>query len=346
MSRQSVTRTLAVLLAIFAVVLTSGCSVVGGAGKKEVKAYFADSAGLFVGNDVGVLGVPVGTVEKIEPAGDKVLVTMEIDSDQPLPADAGAAVVARSVATDRYVELTPVYHGHGPTLADGATIPVDRTQTPVDFDALLSSLNRFATGIAGNKQTTKAVQRFIDTGTAALQSRGPLLNQTIHSLADGVDGIAAHREDIAATLKSLDVLLQAIAGNEGTARTFIQQVSRASKLLADERGNFQAALRSLDTAVTAIAQFAVDNRQAIIGTVNGSSRLMKVVLRKQERLTEILRYLPLSLQNLRMIPGDRLPVRIDPLILDPLGGVLQQLCSKLPADLCTLVNKLVVPGGN
>ncbi len=77
--------------------------------KITVVAYFPDSAGLFVGNDVGILGVPVGKITEIEPAGIEVKVTMEIDADRAIPADAGAAVVARSVATDRYVELTPVY---------------------------------------------------------------------------------------------------------------------------------------------------------------------------------------------------------------------------------------------
>lgn len=334
MRTRHILRSVGALVAVTAVLLTSGCGVVGGADKMTVKAYLADSAGLFVGNDVGILGVTVGEITAIEPEGDKVLVTMEIDGDQPVPADAGAVVVARSVATDRYVELTPVFHEGDDKMADDATIPLEKTQTPVDFDQVLASLNEFATGIGGNKKTTKAVQRFIDAGTRALQGRGPLLNQTIHSLADGVDGIASQREDVAATLKSLDVLLTTIADNESTARAFIQQVSRASKLLADERENFRQALRSLDSAVTTVAKFAVDNRQAIVDNVNGSTRLMKTVLSKQERLAEILRVMPLALQNLRMIQGDRLPVRINPLILDPLGGVLQTVCNQLPLNLC------------
>ena len=330
-------RGLPALLAVVSLLLTAGCGVVGGAGTREVKAYFADSAGLFVGNDVGVLGVPVGEITAIEPAGEKVLVTMEIDGDQPVPADAGAVVVARSVATDRYVELTPVYR-KGEKLRDGATIPLARTRTPVDFDQVLESLNEFATGIGGNKRTTKAVQRFIEAGTNALRGRGPLLNQTIHSLADGIDGLAGQRANVAATLKSLDVLLTAIVDNDATARTFIQQVSRASKLLADERVEFRTALRSLDRAVTAVAGFAVDNREAIVRTLNGSTTLMGTVLRKQDRLEEILRVMPLTLQNLRLTPGSRLPVRIDPLILDPLGGVLQQICGRLPGGLCEVLN--------
>jgi len=334
MRTRHILRSIGALVAVAAVLLTSGCGVVGGGGKITVKAYLADSAGLFVGNDVGILGVTVGEITAIEPEGDKVLVTMEIDGDQPVPADAGAVVVARSVATDRYVELTPVFHEGDEKMADDATIPLEKTQTPVDFDQVLASLNEFATGIGGNERTTKAVQRFIDAGTRALQGRGPLLNQTIHSLADGVDGIASQREDVAATLKSLDVLLTTIASNESTARAFIQQVSRASKLLADERENFRQALRSLDSAVTTVAKFAVDNRQAIVDNVNGSTRLMKTVLSKQERLEEILRVMPVALQNLRMIQGDRLPVRINPLILDPLGGVLQTVCDQLPVSLC------------
>lgn len=320
-----------------ALLLTSGCGSVGGGDKMTVKAYLADSAGLFVGNDVGVLGVTVGEITAIEPQGDKVLVTMEIDGDQPVPAEAGAVVVARSVATDRYVELTPVYT-EGAKMADGATIGLDRTQTPVDFDQVLESLNEFATGIGGNEKTTKAVQRFIDAGAGALQGRGPLLNQTIHSLADGVDGIASQREDIAQTLKSLDVLLTTIATNEATARTFIQQVSRASKLLADERENFRQALRALDAAVTTVAEFAVDNRQAIVDNLDGTTELMTTVLTKQDELSEILRVMPVAMENLRMIEGDRLPVRIDPLILDPLGGVLKTVCEALPLNLCAILD--------
>lgn len=340
MRTRDLLRAVGVLLAVVSVLLVSGCSRIAPTEKTTIKAYLADSAGLFVGNDVGILGVTVGEITSIEPEGDKVLVTMEIDGDQPVPADAGAVVVARSVATDRYVELTPVYHEGDKKMADGTTIGLDKTQTPVDFDQVLASLNEFATGIGGNKETTKAVQRFIDAGTRALQGRGPLLNQTIHSLADGVSGISSQREDVAATLKSLDVLLSTIAANESTARTFIQQVSRASKLLADERINFKTALRALDAAVTAVAQFAVDNREEIVSGVNGTTKLMKTVLTKQDQLTEVLRVMPVALQNLAMLPGDRLPVRLDPLNILPLGNLLEDVCRGLPVagTICKLLN--------
>ncbi len=328
------------LMALIAVVLmlTASCSSLpGGGGKMEVTAYFEDSAGLFVGNDVGILGVVVGKITAIEPEGDRVKVTMQIDDKYDVPADVGAVVVARSVATDRYVELTPVYK-KGPKLEDGAEIALDRTRTPVDFDQVLASLNEFATGIAGSKKATKAIERFIDEGADALKGNGPLINQTVHALQEGVNGLHSQRDNVASTLRSLDVLLAAVSTNEGTVRSFIHQVTDAADLLADERENFRTALRSLDDAVTIVAKFAVDNRDQIVEALNGSTRLMKTVLAKQRSLTEILRVMPLALQNLqRARDGDRINVIFDPLVLVPLGGILQDICDQLPPAICELI---------
>lgn len=334
----SFARPIRLVVLALVVMLTASCSSLpGGVGKMEINAYFEDSAGLFVGNDVGILGVVVGEITAIEPDGDQVRVTMEIDDDYQVPTDAGAVVVARSVATDRYVELTPVY-SKGPTLEDGAEIDIERTRTPVDFDQVLASLNDFATGIAGSKKATNAIQRFINQGAEALKGNGPLINQTVHALQEGVNGLHSQRDNVTSTLQSLDVLLAAVSANQDTARTFIHQVTEAADLLADERENFRTALRSLDDAVTVVAEFAVDNREQIVEALGGSTRLMRTILEKQRALTEILRVMPLALQNLQQArDGDRIKTVFDPLVLTPLGGILQDICDQLPPAICQLI---------
>jgi phospholipid/cholesterol/gamma-HCH transport system substrate-binding protein len=263
---------------------------------------------------------------------------MQIDSNQPIPADAGAVVVARSVATDRYVELTPVYKS-GAKMTDGAQIPASRTRVPVDFDEVLAALNRFATGIGGSKTTTDAIRHFLNAGTKALGGHGPLLNQTIHSLANGIGALSSQRGNVAATLSSVDHLVGTIAANQGTAKQFIHQVAAASSILNAERGNFRAMLRSLTKAVTTVARFAVDNRAHLVKLLGGSSTLMKNILARQGQLKEILRVFPLALQNLQRISdGNRVRVRIDPLLLVPLGGLLENICSQLPGNLCSILD--------
>lgn len=304
-------------------------------GKMQITALLPDSAGLFVGNDVGILGVPVGTVTAIEPAGTQVRVTLEIDGDHPVPADAGAVVVARSVATDRYVELTPVYHA-GPKMRDGAVIEQDRTKTPVDFDDVLAALNEFATGISGSKETKNAIKRLLRSGSKAVDGRGEDFNRAITSLGGAVDTISGQRENITATVRSLDALTTSIAQNQEVVRTFITQVSQASELLADERQNFRSALRSLSSAVTLVAEFAHENRQELVRSLNQSTDVMETLLSRKPQLTETLRVMPVALQNLKAIlRGDRLLVRVDPTVILPgVAGLIDQICSSGSGQMC------------
>jgi phospholipid/cholesterol/gamma-HCH transport system substrate-binding protein len=332
-------RAIRLILVTALVFLATGCVPETVRGDRiTVTAYFADSAGLFVGNDVGVLGVPVGEITDIEPEGDRVRVTLEVDADRAIPADAGAVVVARSVATDRYVELTPVYDG-GERLEDGAEIGTERTATPVDFDEVLETINEFATGISGSKRTARAVQRFIDSGADALKGTGGLAKESIRQLAQAVSTMSGQREDFAETVVSLDTLVATIAENDETVRAFIDRVADASTLLAAERGNFRRALRALDRAVTVVARFAVDNREAVVDTLDGTTRVFRTMLGKRADLTEILRVMPVTLENLMRLPvNGRVPTRVDPFVIAPLGNELRQLCERLPLGLCDLLS--------
>ena len=323
---------LSLVLVLAVLVGVSGCTPSFG-GKMHITALMKDSAGLFVGNDVGILGVPVGTVTSIKPDGDHVRVSMEIDKGQAVPADAGAVVVARSVATDRYVELTPVYHS-GPKMHDGAVIDTEKTRTPVDFDDVLAALNTFATGISGSKETKDAIKRILASGSRAVNGKGEDFNKAITSLGSAVDSISNQRENISSTVKSLDVLTTAIAQNQQLVKDFIGSVSQASKLLADERQNFRSTLVSLQDAITLVADFAHTNRQQLVQALNQSVSVMQTLMSRKDQLTETLRVMPVALQNLeRILHGDRLLVRVDPTVILPgVANIVNTLCSSPQAN--------------
>ena len=186
-------------------------------------------------------------------------------------------MVARSVATDRYVELTPVYAG-GAKMEDGAEIGVDRTASPVDFDQVLATINEFATGIAGSKKATKAMKRFIDRGAAALEGTGA--GQPEHpGAAGGVNSLSGQRKDFATTW-SLDILVATIAENDDTVRTFVTRSPRQQPAGRRAR-QLPSALRALDRAVTVVAQFAVDNRDEIVETFDDATKVFRTMLKKR-----------------------------------------------------------------
>jgi virulence factor Mce-like protein len=335
-------RLVAAAVSVLLLCTLSGCSVADlrvPHSTMKVTALFSSAAGVFVGNDVGVLGVSVGRITAIDPEGDHVRVTMEVDSDQPVPAGAAAVVVSRSAATDRYVELTPVYRS-GPRMRSGAVIPLDRTRTPVEFDEVLGSLSDLASGLAGHGQTRDAIARLLDASSTALKGKGDLINRSIHSLAAASVGISAHRKEATATLVALDELTSTLATNKQTIRTFVRQVAKASSLLATERENFRTALRSVTRMVRVVANFAQQNRPAITRAVGQTNDVMRTVLGERGHVAEMLRTLPLAAQNLQrmMGPDNRLQVRLDLTALLPvLGPALNQVCRILPGDPCTVI---------
>src|SRR5258705_7472128 len=99
--------------AVVAVLLVAGGVLVYRANHqgKQITAYFAETIGVSPRSTVRVLGVPVGTVDAVQPQGSEVRVTMTLGHGIAVPASARAVVVAPSVVSDRYVQLVPAYTG-------------------------------------------------------------------------------------------------------------------------------------------------------------------------------------------------------------------------------------------
>src|ERR1700678_970905 len=117
--------------AVLAVAIIAGSLLVFRAGPpaRQFTAYFTETIGVYPGSTVRILGVPVGTVDSVTPDGTQVRVVMTLNGGVPVPAGADAVVIAPSVVSDRYIQLTPAYTS-GPELASGAVIPVTRTAVP------------------------------------------------------------------------------------------------------------------------------------------------------------------------------------------------------------------------
>ncbi len=84
-------------------------------GPYTITAYFPTATAIYPGDEVRVAGVAVGTIEAIRPEGTQTKMTLKVDRDVPVPADAKAVIVAQNLVAARYVQLTPAYrNGDGP----------------------------------------------------------------------------------------------------------------------------------------------------------------------------------------------------------------------------------------
>lgn len=321
----------AAVLALLVATAVTGCA----SSSMRVTARFADASGLFVGNDVGVLGVPVGEVESVTPRGDVVDVVLRLDGGVRIPADAGAVVVSRSVATDRYVELTPVY-ASGPTMADGATIATDRTRTPVEFDELLGSLRTISTDLAGPKRS-EPLKRALQGTARALDGNGERISGALDDLATTLEAANSSSEDFTSTVRNLERFTTVLAANDRLARRFTDEVAAATSLLADERGSLEATVKAVTALLTTVTAFVREHRAEIGSQMDGLAVVARALVADNDNLAEVLETMPLMLQNgPRAIDADlHMNFLTRPGDLLPNEAAFAQLCGHLPEGFCT-----------
>jgi len=110
----------------------------------EIKAAFRDTSGINNGSPVRIAGVDVGKVTNVEhtsPGASSATVTFSVtDKGRPIYADAAVKIRPRIFLEGNFfVEVAPGTARSG-ELDDHATIPVDRTASPVQFDQVLAAL--------------------------------------------------------------------------------------------------------------------------------------------------------------------------------------------------------------
>ena len=264
---------------------------------KQITAVFPETIGVYPQSTVRVLGVPVGTVDAVQPDGTSVRVTMTIDSGVKIPAGVDAVVLAPSVVSDRYIQLTPAYTS-GPVLASGAVIPASRTAVPVEVDQVYASLAKLANALGphgANKHD--ALSDLIKTGAANLAGNGKYLQQMITEyggLSKTLGGSAGNLFDSVAYLQQFTTMLKQ---NNGQVVQAEQQLSEVSGFLASDRQELSAALSELATALGQIKTFIGSNRSLLTANVNKLASITSLLVEERSSLAEALDVAPLAADN-------------------------------------------------
>jgi len=337
--RSRVALVLAALLVAGVVAAGAAMASGGGGGTQHLTAYFTRTIGLYQGNDVRILGVKVGKIDKLTVQGTRVKVEMSYDGKYKLPDDVQAVVVPPSVVSDRYVQLTPAYTG-GPVLGDNQTLDTDRTQVPLEFDEIfrnLDDLNRALGPQGANKHG--ALTRLIDVSAKNLAGNGDELNGALKQFSAAISTLAGSRTDLFATVRQLQQFSSTLAANDGGVRALNANLAKVGNQLAGERKDLGAALSNLATALQLVNGFVHDNRNALTGDIHGLTNVTNVLTKEKEAVKEIIDMAPFALSNLALA-GDPKAHTLDTKD-DPQGPLTQPIgpngliCQVLGPPFCT-----------
>jgi phospholipid/cholesterol/gamma-HCH transport system substrate-binding protein len=328
-------------LIVVALVLAAGFTLLGGKQQKTLTAHFPRTISIYEGSDVRVLGIPVGKVDTVTPSGTDVVVTMSYDPAVKVPADAKAVIIAPSIVGDRFIQLTPAYHG-GAVLASGKVLDTDRTATPLELDDIYSSLDQLNVALGPDGANKKgALTDLLESTAANFGGQGAQFHQTIKNFSKLSATLDNNKEELFGSAKELEGFINTLARNDQTVRDFNQSLASVSSTLSGERQELRASLHNLGVALGQVSGFVKENRVALSRNISGLNRVSKVLVKQRAALDEVLNVAPVALNNLA-------------LTYNPQAGTLDtranqgQLGNQLQADpaafLCGIVSQADTSG--
>jgi len=268
-----------------------------------VVAYFPEANALYPGDKIQIMGLRVGAIDKIEPAGDKMKVTFHYQNKYKVPANASAVILNPTLVASRAIQLEPPYKG-GPVLADNAVIPEERTQVPVEWDQLRNSITNIISKLGPTKEQPKGpFGEVIESYADGLAGKGKQINTTLNSLSQALTALNEGRGDFFAVVRSLALFVNALHQDDQQFVALNQNLADFTTRLASSDGALANAIQQFDSLLPTLRRFLNKNRDALVHDVNNLATVTNTLLQPDSLngLETALHVLPTAGANINQI---------------------------------------------
>lgn len=223
-----------------------------------VHAEFADVLDLVPQSGVKVNDVTVGKVDTISlnKANWTADVTMTVNGGVQLPANSNAELRQSSLLGEKYIELVAPPTGAAGALADGATIPLSRTNRNVQVEEVLGALSLVLNG-GGIQQIRTIAQELNQVSTG----NEPQIRQLLSNVDTLMADLNAHSADITRALDGVNRLSAELAGQTDQIAGVLTNLGPGLSVLNSQRDQLVGMLQAL-TNLSGVAVNTVNASQA------------------------------------------------------------------------------------
>jgi phospholipid/cholesterol/gamma-HCH transport system substrate-binding protein len=210
----------------------------------QVHVQFKDVLDLVPQAGVKVNDVSVGKVQNVGLAKDgwTADVTLAVNGDVKLPANAEARLRQSSLLGEKFIELAEPQNAKPQgRLANGATIPVERTNRNPEVEEVLGALSLLLNG--GGIGQLQDITRELNNATAGNEAQIRSLLSNLNNLVSGLD---ARRGDITRALDGLNRLSGTLNTQNVQIGAALDKLPAGVKVLADQREQLVTMLQSMD----------------------------------------------------------------------------------------------------
>ena len=244
-------------------------------------ANFSEAGGLKTGDEVRVAGVRVGKVDSIELDGNQVKVGFKIREKVNFGENSGAGVRVKTLLGDMFLELQPAGEGQ---LKAGATIPVDRTESPYDV----------VEAFEGLADTSANIDK--DQLAAALTTLADLTRSTPEEFQAALTGVsdlsrnlAAKDERIESLLSQLDRVTKVLDERDEDLITLMNDANQLFAALVERREAVHNLLISTQLLSKELSQLVDDSRADLKPALESLDVILDVFTKNEENLEKSLR---------------------------------------------------------
>lgn len=290
-----------VVIALVIVVVVALVYLVSGGGTKTGTAYFKFANSINPGDAIKVLGMDIGQVDKLTPAGDKIKVDFHYDSKVKLPADVKAAILSPTLVATRFIQLDPAYTS-GPEFENAGTIPVERTAIPLEFDELKKQLDLISEDFGpngGNKDgaINRALAAINKNGVQNGVGQGQPFHDMIVELSKAAKTLSDGRGDLFGTVDNLAHFSAVLNKYDNQIVSFQNNLGDVSKILKDNDQQMQDMLTHVDDAGHQVDIFFQHHGKDLTETIDRAGSVQRAVAKQRDALAQTLHIAGNTLTN-------------------------------------------------
>ena len=300
---RTMTRSARTFLAVALAVILAGGAVVllrntDRTNRTHVVAYFENSNGIYAGDDVRIVGVPVGqdrVHRAAAPAGqDLVLVRQQVQGSGRRQGRDPVADAGDRAGHSAHTRPTP----SGPVMEDNAVIPRERTAVPVEWDEVRQQLEKLTETLQPTEPGgVSPLGSVINTAADNLRGEGANIRDTIIKLSQAVSALGDHSTDIFSTVKNLAILVSALQDSTDLMRQLNQNLATVTGLLANDPDEVANAVRDLNNVVGDVQTFVAENRETLGTTSDKLAGVTQALTDSLGDIKQVLHVAPNTLQN-------------------------------------------------
>jgi phospholipid/cholesterol/gamma-HCH transport system substrate-binding protein len=259
-----------------------------GAGAFTIQAQMPDVNNLKQNSRVRVGDVTVGNVTKIERQGWNALVTMSLDGNVNLPANATAVVGQTSLLGSLYVGLAPP-KGVAPEgkLRDGSLIPLSAGGAYPSTEQTLAAISFVLNGGGINQ-----IQDITQALSQAFTGRESDLRSLITQLDVFISYVDDQKGDIISANESLNKLVGQIAEQKPVVDKALKTIPDALVVLKDQREQLSEALTQLGKFSALAADSVNQTKQALVQELKDLGPVLQSLADAGPALTRALSFFP------------------------------------------------------